>query len=76
MVEILYFLDSLREMELSQFFVLVVLFVYSDKYGLCFIFFIGFNYRVNFVDFLCSLCIINGSNIVIVEEFQLIFIYM
>ena len=30
------------------------------------------SYRVNFV----CLCIINGSNIVIVKKFQLIFVYM
>ena len=33
-VEILYFLDFLREMELSKFFLLVVLFVYFDICGL------------------------------------------
>ena len=44
--------------------------------ALCFDFFIGFNYRVNSVYFLCSLCIINGSNILIVKEFLLIFIYI
>ena len=80
MVKTLCFLGFLREMELSKFFLLVVLFVYFDKHGLClsivFRLFIGFNYLVNSVYFLCSLCSINGSNIVIVKEFQLIFIYM
>ena len=34
-VKILCFLGSLREMELSKFFLLVVFFVYFDKYVLC-----------------------------------------
>ena len=67
-------------MELSTFFLLLVFFVYFDKYVLClsivFQLFIGFNYRVNFVYFLCNLCFINGSSIVVMEKFQLIFIYM
>ena len=45
--------------------------------ALYFVFFIRFNYSVNFVYFLCSSCIIiNGSSVIIMEKFQLIFLYV
>ena len=81
MVEILYFLDFLREMGLSKFFLSVVLFVCFDKYALCLsIFlrlFIGFNYSVNFAYFLCSSGItISGASVKSMKKFQLVFVYV
>ena len=68
-------------MGFSKFFLSVVLFLCFDKYVLCLSIvlrlFIRFYYSVNFVYFLCSLCIIiNGSSVIIMKKFQLIFVYV
>ena len=56
MVEILYFLGSLREMDLSKCFLLVVFFECFDKYDLylstVFHLFMRFSYSVDFVYFM------------------------
>ena len=72
-VEILCFLDFLKEMVLSKFFLWVVLFVYFDRCDLyssiLFCHFIGLICSVDFVSFLCRLCRMDGFNIIIVKEF-------
>ena len=76
-VEILYFLDFLREMELSKFFLLVVLFVYFGICGLylSFVFRLFRVYSVYSIYFLFNWYIITiRCSVVILKKFQLIFV--
>ena len=71
-VEILCFLDFLKEMVLSKFFLWVILYILIDVIciqAFCFVIFIGLICSVDFVSFLCRLCGMDGFNIIILKEF-------
>ena len=45
--------------------------------ALYFVFFVRFDYSIDFVYFLLKLCIVNnGSSVIIMKKFQLIFVYI